>query len=74
MFAGCGVRVRSRGTVEGRGERMTDDGGSHAVRVDLKHRWMLLCAPFLCCSPQRGRKSGVWPYASFPFALAKVSC
>lgn len=38
MFAGCGVRVRSRGMMEGRGERMTDDGGSQAVRVDLKHR------------------------------------
>lgn len=44
--------------------------------MDLKLRWRLLACPIplLCCSPQEGRKSGVWPYASFLFALAKVSC
>lgn len=44
------------------------------MRVDLKHRWRLLACPtptpvLLSPGRQEGRKSGVWPYASFLFAL-----
>lgn len=48
------------------------------MRVDLKHRCRLLpCPPHPPPHPllsPGSRKSGVWPYASFLFALATVSC
>lgn len=67
MLASCGVGVR--GEVEGR-ERIT---GRCESGPDAQVEDVALPIPAPAALPRK-QEVGVWPYASFLFALAKVSC